>query len=270
MQIGIIAGNRNLPLLLAKRVSENKKFTKMVGVCFRGETSSKFCKYMDKCTWIDVGKLKDLKEALKKDGIKDWVMVGQISPLNIFKEKKWDQQLKGLVKKEINFCPHTIFKVIVEHLEKEGVRFLDSTLYLGDDLAKNGTMNNLDLSDKIEKNIKFGLAKISKFTEIDIGQTLIVKNNAVVAAESLEGTDNTIKRGYRIGGPGAVVLKFAKKDQDLRFDVPVVGISTLKLLKKIRAAALVLEENKTIILEKDKFIALSKKWKIPVVGRKAR
>lgn len=269
MQIGIIAGNRNLPLLLAQRVVESKKFTKIVGICFRGETSSKFCKYMDKCIWLDVGKLKDLKEAIKKDNIKNWIMVGQISPLNIFKAKKWDDQLKDLVKKETNFCPHTIFKIIIESLEEDGVKFLDSTLYLKNDLAKNGIMNNLVLSDKIDENIKFGLDKISKFTEIDIGQTLVVKNNAVVAAESLEGTDNTIKRGYRIGGAEAVVLKFAKKDQDLRFDVPVVGISTLKLLKKIRAAALVLEENKTIILEKNKFIDLSKKWKIPVVGRKA-
>lgn len=266
MRIGIIAGNRNLPLLLAKRILEAKKFKKIVAICFKGETSSKICNYVQSCRWIRVGKLKDLKEAIKETGIINWIMVGQVNPLHIFKEKKWDQELKKLVKREVNFCPHTIFKMIISDLEKNDINFLDSTHYLKDDLAEEGIMNGLELRDQINKNIEFGLSKISKFADIDIGQTLLVKNNAVVAVESLEGTDNTIKRGYCIAGSGAVVFKFAKSDQDLRFDVPVVGVATLKLLKKIKAEALVLEENKTIILEKNKFIDLSKKWKIPILG----
>ncbi|MFO8053077.1 MAG: UDP-2,3-diacylglucosamine diphosphatase LpxI [Candidatus Omnitrophota bacterium] len=270
MQIGIIAGSKNLPLLLAKRISERKNFTKITGVCFKGETSSKFCKYVDSCQWIRVGKLADLREAIKNQKIENWIMVGQISPLNIFREKNWDDELKKIIRRKTNFCPHKIFKVIINYLENEGINFLDSTLYLEDDLAKEGLMNGLNLSDSTKKNIEFGIDKISKFVEIDIGQTLVVKNNAVVAIESLEGTDNTIKRGAKIAGSGAVVLKFAKEAQDLRFDVPVVGISTLKLLKKIRAACLVLEKDKTIILNKEKFLDLSKKWKIPVVGRTRR
>ncbi|MCF7872929.1 MAG: UDP-2,3-diacylglucosamine diphosphatase LpxI [Candidatus Omnitrophica bacterium] len=266
MQIGIIAGSKNLPLLLAKRISENKKFTKIAGVCFKGETSSKFCKYVENPLWVKVGKLKDLREAVKSQKIKNWIMVGQINPLNIFREKNWDNELKKIIRKETNFCPHTIFKVIINYLENEAINFLNSTLYLGDDLAKEGLMNGLSLSGKIKKNIEFGLDKISKFVEIDIGQTLIVKNNTVVAIESLEGTDNTIRRGAKIAGPGVVILKFAKKTQDLRFDVPVVGLSTLKLAKSVKAACLALEADKTIILNKEKFLDLSKKWKIPVVG----
>jgi len=94
-----------------------------------------------------------------------------------------------------------------------------------------------------------------------------VKSKAVVALESLEGTDRTIKRAFRLAGRGSVILKFSKANQDLRFDVPVVGISTLKLLKRIKAVALVLEEAKVIILEKQEFLFLAKKWNIPVVGR---
>ncbi|MCF7873229.1 MAG: UDP-2,3-diacylglucosamine diphosphatase LpxI [Candidatus Omnitrophica bacterium] len=266
MQIGIIAGNKNLPLLLAKRLSESKKFRKIVGVCFKGETSSKFCKYVDQCLWVEVGKLKDLSEAIKTQKVKDWVMVGQINPLNIFKEKKWDDELKKIVNEQTNFCPHTIFQLIISYLEAEGINFLDSTFYLENDLAKNGLMNGFSLSDSTRENIEFGLDKISKFVEMDIGQTLVVKNNAVVAVESLEGTDNTIKRGAKIAGLGITVLKFAKEAQDLRFDVPVVGIATLKLLKKVRAACLALEKDKTIILDKEKFLDLSKKWKISVIG----
>ncbi len=266
MQIGIIAGNRGLPLLLAKRVLENNNFTKIIGICFKGETSSKFCKYADKCLWVEVGKLANLREAVKSQDVKSWVMVGQVNPLNIFKERKWDDELKNLVKNKVNFCPHKIFDEIIKYLEKDGVNFLDSTLYLKDDLAEKGVMNGLGLTSQARENIEFGLDKISQFVEIDIGQTLVVKNNAVVAIESLEGTDNTIKRGFRLAGPEAAVFKFARSRQDLRFDVPVVGLSTLKLLRKIRAACLVLQKDRAIILDKAKFLDLSKKWKIPVLG----
>ncbi|MBP7089003.1 MAG: LpxI family protein, partial [Candidatus Omnitrophica bacterium] len=90
---------------------------------------------------------------------------------------------------------------------------------------------------------------------------------SVVGLESLEGTDRTIKRSYRLAGQNCLVLKFCKSNQDLRFDVPVVGISTLRLLKNIKAAGLVLEKDKVIILEKSKFISLARKWKIPVIGK---
>ncbi|MCF7871132.1 MAG: UDP-2,3-diacylglucosamine diphosphatase LpxI [Candidatus Omnitrophica bacterium] len=267
-QIGIVAGSKNLPLLLAKRILESKKFTKIAAICFKGETSFKLCRYADKCLWVKAGKLKDLREAIKSQKVKDWVMAGQVNPLNIFKKSKWDDELKSVAEGKINFCPHTFFKAIINHLESEGINFLDSTLYLKNDLAKEGVMNGLGLPEATKENIDFGLDKISKFVEIDIGQVLVVKNKTVVAIESLEGTDNTIKRGFKIAGPGAAIFKCAKGSQDLRFDVPVVGISTLKLAKRIQASCLVLEEGKTIILEKEKFLYLSKKWKIPVIGLK--
>jgi hypothetical protein len=268
MQIGIVAGSKSLPLLLAKRILKSRKFTKIVAICFKGETSFKLCQYVDKRLWVKVGKLKDLREAIKAQKIKDWVMAGQVNPLNIFKKSKWDNELKSVAEGEINFCPHTFFKAIINHLESDGINFLDSTLYLKDDLAQEGVMNGLNLSGETKENIDFGLDKISKFVEIDIGQVLVVKNKTVVSLEALEGTDNTIKRGFKIAGPQTVIFKFARQDQDLRFDVPVVGISTLKLAKRIQASCLVLEQGKTIILEKEKFLYLSKKWNIPVIGLK--
>ncbi len=266
MKIGIIAGNRNLPILLAKRLSQNNQFKKVTGVCFRGETSRHFSRFVNKAIWVEVGKLGMLREAIKKEGIKDWIMAGQINPLSIFKKKKWDNEFKQLAGEGVNFCPHNIFRAVIDYLEKEGVKFINSTLYLKNDLAEGGLMNNLCLPEPVKQDLEFGVSKISKFVELDIGQTLVVKNKAVVASESLEGTDNTIKRGFRLSGYGAGVIKFAKSGQDLRFDVPVVGISTLKLLRKIRASFLVLQSGKTIVLEKDKFLDLSRNWRIPVIG----
>ncbi|MDP2922905.1 MAG: UDP-2,3-diacylglucosamine diphosphatase LpxI [Candidatus Omnitrophota bacterium] len=267
MKLGIIAGNRLLPIILAKNIKENSLASETIAFCFKGETSSCISKYVDRVHWIDIGKLGVLREELRKKGIKDCIMVGQITPLRIFRRKNWDAELSLLVEKAEDMRPHTIFSHIIQHLEKEGINFLDSTLYLKKYLAQAGLMNNVRLDNNIIKDIDFGVRMISRFVDLDIGQTAVIKNRSVVAIESLEGTDNTIKRGHRLAGKKCVVLKFSKANQDLRFDVPVVGLATLKLLEKIKAAALVLEADKVIIIEKERFLLLADKWQIPIIGR---
>jgi len=266
-KLGIVAGNRLLPLILAQRIKEKNKDCEIVAFCFKGQTSKHISKYVDKCHWFPVGLLSEIRKSIKRERLSQCLMAGQINPLYIFRKEYWDQELTSLINDTKDFRPHNIFDKIISYFERGGVEFIDSTLYLKDDLAFTGVMNNLPLTQAVTKDIDFGLDAISKFVELDVGQTVGVKSKAVVALESLEGTDRTIKRAYGLAGKGCVILKFSKANQDLRFDVPVVGISTLKLLKRIGATALVLEEMKVIILEKKKFLSLAKKWKIPVVGR---
>jgi DUF1009 family protein len=266
-QLGIIAGNRLLPIILSQRIKEKDRNSYLVAVCFKGETSRRILKYVDKCYWVKVGCLNNLREVIKKDSIKNWIMAGQINPLYIFKRKHWDEELSSLIDNTCDFRPHAIFNKMIDYLKTTGIDFLDSTSYLKEDLAKTGEMTGLGIDEDLSKNIDFGLGLVSKFVELDIGQTVVVKDCSVVGLESLEGTDRTIKRSYRLAGQNCLVLKFCKSNQDLRFDVPVVGISTLRLLKNIKAAGLVLEKDKVIILEKSKFISLARKWKIPVIGK---
>ena len=267
-KLGIIAGNRLLPLLLAQRIKEKNKDCRTVAVCFKGETDPSIARYTDSQHWIRVGELGRLKTILAQQGITQCLMAGQINPLRVFRRKDWDQELISLVEETRDFRPHTIFKAIISSLEEQGLEFVDSTSYLKDDLAQDGPMNNLPLNTNLEQDIDFGLKLISGFVELDVGQTVTVKQGLAGALESLEGTDRTIKRGFRICGPGCTVLKFSKANQDLRFDVPVVGLATLKLLRKIKASGLVLESGRVIILEKVKFLSLAEKWGIPVVGRR--
>ncbi len=266
-KLGIIAGNRLLPLILAQRIKEKNKDCEVIALCFKGQTSKHISKYVDRCHWFPVGSLSELRKSIKEEGLSQCIMAGQINPLYIFRKKYWDQELTSLIDDSEDFRPHNIFDKIISYFERAGVELINSTLYLKDDLAGAGVMNNLSLAQAVRKDIDFGLDAISKFVELDVGQTVGVKSKAVVALESLEGTDRTIKRAYGLAGNGCVILKFSKANQDLRFDVPVVGISTLKLLKRIKAAALVLEEARVIILEKQEFLSLAEKWKIPVVGR---
>ncbi|MDD3295853.1 MAG: UDP-2,3-diacylglucosamine diphosphatase LpxI [Candidatus Omnitrophica bacterium] len=268
-RLAIIAGNRQLPLVLSRRIREQYPTARIIAVCFKGETSSLIKKYVDESYWIDVGQLSKLKNILSSEKINRAFMAGQINPLRIFNQKKWDQELKSLVKETEDFRPHAIFCSIINYLKKQGVTFQELPPVLKNDLAQEGVMNGLSLPACMEKDVEFGLGVICGFVELDIGQTIAVKHLSVVALEALEGTDRAIRRAGRLAGKKCVIFKFSKTRQDLRFDLPVVGLSTLKLLKKIKASGLVLEADKVIILEKEKFLSLSEQWSIPVLGRRA-
>ena len=266
-KLGIIAGNRLLPLLLAQNIKKHNPQCDIVAVCFKGETSSLINNYATRTYWINVGSLGELRQVIKKENLKQWIMAGQISPWRIFRQSGWDQELKDLVAGVEDFRPHNIFVEIINCLQKQGVVFLDSTVYLKDYLAADGLMNDPRLSEGTRKDIEFGVKIISRFVELDVGQTIVVKQRSALALEALEGTDRTIRRGAQLAGSGCTILKFSRKNQDLRFDVPVVGLVTLKLLKRIKAAALVLERKRVIILEKEKFLSLASRWSIPVIGK---
>jgi hypothetical protein len=268
MKIGIIAGNRFLPVLLAKTIKEKNKDAQITAVCFKGETSRQISRYCDQVFWVDSGHLSDLRKVIKENSLKDMVMAGQISPWRIFKPQNWDKELTGLIRSIPDFRPHTIFSKIIEVLEKDGARFLDSTAYLKDFLPLSGLMNNVSPSPDVLSDVDFGVRIISRFVEMDVGQTVVVNQKTVVALEAVEGTDNAIIRGCRVSAKGAVILKFAKANQDLRFDVPVVGLATMSLLKKFKARAIVLEEGKVIILDKQKFLQSADRAGISVIGRR--
>jgi len=265
MRLAVLAGNKLLPLLFIQEAKKNKEVEEIIAIGFRKETSSLIEKLADKTYWLKVGELSKLVKILKKEKIKDCVMVGQISPFRIFKSRKsWDSIMQNIAE-STDWRPHSIFYAIINFLEREGFYFLDSTIFIKNYLAEEGLMNNVDVDKNLKEDIRFGVKIASRFTELDIGQTIVVKNKAVVAVEAIEGTDNTIKRAYKIAGKDLVVIKFAKKEQDLRFDVPVVGVLTLKVLER-KAKALVLEKDKVIILEKERFLKEAEKYNIAIIG----
>ncbi len=268
MKLGVIAGNRLFPVFFSQEAKRKNNNLEIVAICFKGETSRRLSKYVDKSYWIKVGEIKKLIEIVEREKLKNLVMVGQINPKKIFNPCDWDEEMKHLIKNEVkDFRPHNIFGKLIDVLEKKGVKFLDSTTYINELLAEEGIMNKIVIPKEVEEDIVFGQEIASRFVELDIGQTVVVKQKTVVAVESLEGTDNTILRGYRLAKKGCVVLKFSKSDQDLRFDVPLVGMKTLKILRKVGARCLVLEKNRVIILEKEKFLKCAYQWGIAVVGK---
>lgn len=268
MKLGVIAGNRLFPILACRSAKRKNKNIELVAICFYGETNPRITHYVDKTFWLHVGQLKRLIEIIKTEGFSSMVMAGQISPRRIFKRKYWDEEMKSFISNTNDFRSHSIFSHIIRMLETSGVKFESCTFYMEDSLAQNGIINNLNPTFQSWQDINFGVRIISKFVELDVGQSIVVKSKSVIALEGLEGTDRTILRAYRIAGSGLVVFKFSKKDQDLRFDVPVVGLNTLRILKRVGATCLVLEQQRVIILEKNKFLLAARHYGIPVIGQK--
>ena len=266
MKLGIIAGNRYLPLLVAQRIKQQNPAAHVTAICFKGETDRRIAGYCDSFFWLKVGELERLVRLLKDNGLSTCIMAGQISPTSIFYRKHWDDSMRAVADSCRDFRPHAIFQAIIAYLGQSGISFQDSTFCLQNDLSTRGFLT-IEPEPEVLKDIEMGVAIASRYVELDVGQTLVVKHGSVLALEALEGTDRTIQRAHCIGGTGTTVIKFAKHNQDLRFDVPVVGLNTLRLLSRLGAVSLVLEAGKVIILEKQLFLSRARALKIAVVGR---
>ena len=264
-KIGLIAGNRKFPLLFAD--SAKRKGYSVVAVAIKGDTSAAIRKSADKVHWIGLAEFNKIFTIFKAEGVKDIVMAGQISPFRLFsaeinKSAELQQILSGLRDKKTD----TLFGAVARRLESEGFRLLDSTTFIEEHLPKKGTLTSLQPDFDTWEDIYFGLNLAKAVADLDIGQTVAVKAKAIVAVEAFEGTDNLIRRAGKIGRGGIVVVKVSKPKQDMRFDIPVVGLKTIESLAKARARCLAFEAGKTLFIDKEKSLLFADKKGISVVA----
>jgi len=267
-KIGLVAGNKRLPLEFCRIYKKKFPENKIYAVCIKKDTSKKIEDLVDSYIWIESKDFEKGIEFFKKNAIREVIFLGQITPLRLFKEqKKFSPFLKELLNKLNDWRPDSILGALAKVLESEGMRVLDSRSYLEEILAPSGVFSKRPPDFREKADIEFGkdIAKI--LTKLDIGQTIVVKNKVVLSIEGFEGTDSTILRAKKFTrfSKGGVVIKVAGS-QDLRFDVPVVGPRTLKVMKKANLSCLALEKAKCFILEKERFIKLADRFGICLVG----
>ncbi len=262
-KIGIIAGNGKFPFIFAQEAKKGGK--ELVIIALKGEADRKIEEVGDKVYWINIGNLGELIKTLKEENIKEAVMVGQVKHTRLFTEIKLDFQAIKLLGKIKNKKTDSILGAVAQELEKEGIKLLNSTLFLSSLLPKKGVLTRSHPTGEEEKDIKFGFEIAKRIAELDIGQTVIVKNRCVLAVEALEGTNECIFRGSQLGREGVVVVKVSKPEQDMRFDVPVIGRKTIEVLIEAKASVLAIEENKTLIFDREEVIFLADKANISVV-----
>ncbi|HEX7863283.1 MAG TPA: UDP-2,3-diacylglucosamine diphosphatase LpxI [Verrucomicrobiae bacterium] len=248
--LGIIAGSRTLPLLIAQE-ARKAGVRKVTAVAFEGETDPEISTLVDSVTWLRVGQLSKMVEAFKKQGVQHCVMAGQIAPRNLF-EVRPDLRAMMLLFKLKEKNAHTIFGGIANELAKDGITLIEATPWLKSVMPGEGFHIGPKLSKEEREDVEFGFQIAKEVSRLEIGQTVVVKEGVVLAVEGFEGTDTCLTRGGSLAGSkgGAVAVKVAKKNHDMRFDIPCIGAQTIKTCQEAGVKVLALEAGKTIILEK--------------------
>ena len=263
--IGLIAGNRQFPFLFARAARDQG--IKVIAAGIVGDTSPFLFFSVDKFQYFKVGELKKLFDYFRWAGVNQVIMAGQVNQDNLFNPAvKLDEEFQDLVRALRDRKADTIFAAVAERLEKEGMTLLDSTFLLKKYLAPRGTLTKRGPTESELKDIEFGMTIAKLVGGIDIGQTVVVKEKAIVAIEAMEGTDRAITRGGQIAREGAVVVKTSKPVQDNRFDVPVIGPRTIQTMASVKAACLAIEAGKTLIIDREKTVSLANQAGICLVA----
>lgn len=264
-KIGLISGSRRFPLIFAQQ-ARNKGYY-VVAVAIKGNTSPRINKYANKTRWIDIREFGMCIEIFRGEEIKKIAMVGQINPGYLFNRKIMEnEEIRSLFKCLQDKKANTIFKAIAEKLNMEGFQLLDSTTFMEDFLPAKGVLTKSGPDDTMWQDIYFGLDLAKQIAHLDIGQAVAVNNKAIVAVEALEGTDALIRRAGKIVRRGAVVVKVSRPNQDMRFDLPLVGLRTIKNLIGINASCLAIEAKKTIFIDIVPGIQLADRHALSVVA----
>jgi DUF1009 family protein len=263
--LGIIAGNGVYPRLLANG-ARRAGVKKIVAVAFTDETDPVLEEHVDVVEWMRVGQLGRLLKFFRGQNLHQAIMAGQIAPKNLF-DLRPDLKALMLLGQLKQRNAESIFAAIADELAKAEVDLLPATTFLEDSLARPGLIAGPKLSSREEYDIEIGWNIAKEIARLDIGQTIVIKNGTIVAVEALEGTNETIKRGGTLAREDAVMVKVSKPNQDMRFDVPVIGVETIRIAGEAKLRVIAVEAGKTLMLERDAIVALAGRSKISLVAR---
>jgi UDP-2,3-diacylglucosamine hydrolase len=263
--LGIIAGNGVYPRLLADS-ARKAGVKRIIAAAFTGETDQALAQHVDLIEWMRVGQLGRLLKFFSEQEVHHGIMAGQIAPKNLF-DLHPDWKALFLLGKLKQRNAESIFAAIADELAKVDVDLLPATTFLEDSLAKSGLIAGPKLSSREEEDVDLGWKIAKETARFDIGQTVIVKDGTILAVEAFEGTNEAIKRGGALAHKGAVMVKLAKPNQDMRFDVPVIGVETVRSASEAKLRVVAVEAAKTLLLEREAIIDLAKGAKISLVAR---
>lgn len=234
-------------------------------VAFRNETDPALASLVDEIEWMRVGQLGRMLGFLEKSGARHAVMSGQIHPKNLF-DLRPDLKALLLLGKLRERNAESIFGVIAAEMAAIGVELLPATTYMEEFLASAGLIAGPKLGRRETTDVEFGFRIAKETSRLDIGQTVVVKGGTVLAVEAFEGTNAAIARGGELGRKDAVMVKVSKPKQDFRFDIPVIGPLTLEAARQARVRVIGIEAGRTLLLERDKLLALAAEHRISVFG----
>ncbi len=263
--LGIIAGSRSLPLLLAQQ-ARAAGVKRLVAVAIEGETDPALASLVNEIVWLKVGQLSKLIKFFTQHGVKRCVMVGQVAPKNLF-DFRPDLRTVALLLRLKEKNAHTLFGGIADELKKDGIELIEATPWLRPLMPGAGFVLGRKLSAEQLQDVEFGYRLAKEVSRLEIGQLVVVKEGTALAVEGFEGTDKCLARGGELAGKdgGAVAVKVAKINHDMRFDIPCIGAKTLETCAASGVAVLALEAGRTLLLEQETCAQLADKHRISVV-----
>lgn len=263
--LGLIAGGGQFPLMVAEAARRNNFH--VLAVAVNGETDPSLADKVDEIVWIKLGQLGQLIKAFKKGGVYEALMAGTITKKRMFENVMPDLKGLAVMSKLAVFHDDDILRAVANELAKEGIEIVSSTAHLPGLIAPSGCLTRRRPDKTENEDIRFGWTVAKELGRLDIGQSVVVRNKTVLALEAIDGTDETILRGGRLARKKAVVVKVSKPGQDLRFDVPSVGLETVKVMSHVKASTLAVEAGKTLLFDRSEMIEYADKSGIAIIAR---
>ena len=264
MKYGLIAGNGDFPFLVLD--GARKAGEALAVVAIHEETDKGIEQAAADLTWVGIGQLGKMISFFKDAGVSKVIMAGQVKHVQLFSDAVPDMRMLKMLWNLPRRNTDALIGGIASELEKDGIELIDSTFFLQDQLAPEGVLTKRGPTDIEADNVEYGLFIAGEIARLDLGQTIVVRAKACVAIEAMEGTDATIARAGQLANGKLTVVKVAKPDQDMRFDVPVIGPPTIRAMTDAGATCLSVTAGKTLIINRDEMLAAANKEKIAIVG----
>jgi hypothetical protein len=261
--LGILAGSGRLPFVAAAEA--RAQGLRVVAVAVRDEADPGLATHVDAIHWVHVGQLGAVIRAFREEQVTETILLGKVEMTHLFRARPDLLGAKVLLRTR-DRRGDSLLEAIVDALAAEGIRVLESLPFLGPLLIAAGRLTRRGPTAREQRDITLGREIARQIAALRIGQTVVLKQGTVLAVESVEGTDAAIRRGGELGRGGVVVVKVSRPDQDLRFDLPTIGQQTLSALRDANATALALDAGRTLLLDRDQFVAGADELDLAVVA----
>jgi hypothetical protein len=250
--VGLIAGNGKLPILLGQSVRREGR--RLVAAAHTGETRRDLKAHVDALRWIEIGQMEPIIRFFREEGVGEVLLAGGVSKTHFFSRFQPDARALKVLSRLRDKKDDVLLRAIAEEIESEGMRVVSPAAFLGEHLAPCGCWSGRQPTEREKKDMAFGWELAKQMGALDIGQSVVVKDQIILAVEAIEGTDAAIRRGGRLGRGDVAVVKICKPTQDQRLDLPVIGAGTIRILGKAGGSLLAVEAGKTLVMDKEKVV----------------
>ncbi len=264
MKYGLIAGNGRFPFLVLE--GARRAGARVSVAAIREETDAEIERVADSFVWVGIGQLNKMIRFFKREGVEKAIMAGQVKHVQIFSGAIPDLRMLRMLLRLPRRNTDALIGAVAQELASEGIELIDSTFFLSHLLPQVGTLTRRQPDGRERGDIEYGLEVAREIARLDLGQTIVVRAKACVAIEAMEGTDATVRRAGELARGRLTVVKVAKPDQDMRFDVPVVGIPTIETMAQAGATCLCITAGKTLMFDREEMIKLADEKGISMIA----